>query len=178
MKYADRSREIRPSAEYAHLTAGVSLLWLGQLGEASRRLEEGIRETPASGLLRATQAILDFARKDAASFRARNASLAGAWPDSHPVSVLLKGLGEGLDDNVDGMEKRFLAFAAASQKRKLDVLGTGERRTASVNAYHMARALAQMGRKDAALTVLAEADRLHPGKQKVAKADAVLRKLL
>jgi tetratricopeptide (TPR) repeat protein len=177
VKYADRSRELRPSAEYAHLTAAVCLLWLGDYAEAGRRLDEGIRQAPDSGLLRATQALLDFARKDAVSYRARYVSLAPGWPVDHPVSILLRGLGEGLDGNLPGMEGRFTAFAASSARRSLASLNTGERRTASVNAYHMARALAQMGKAAAAKTLLAEAERLHPGKLKVAAADPLLKSI-
>ena len=175
VKFADRSRALRPSAEYAHLTAAVSLLWMGDYPEAARRLEEGIRESPASGLLRVTQALLDFAKQDAPAFRAHSATLLRSWPEDHPVSVLLKGLGEGIDGSPRQMEERFTAFAAGSGRRSLPSLSTGERRTASVNAYNMARALAQAGRLDAAKLLLAEAERLHPGKLNVAAADPLLR---
>jgi len=177
VRCADRARSLQPSAEYAHLTAGVCLTWLGDYPQATRRIEDGLRQAPASGLLRATLAVLQYTTGDGQGFRASLAGLKERWPEEHAVSLLLKGMEQDLGGSRALMRKTFLDFAAWSARRSMESLSTGERRTSSVNCYQMARILALKGDPDAARTLLAEAERLHAGKRQVARHDAVLKRL-
>lgn len=177
VRCADRARLLQPSAEYAHLTAGVCLTWLGDYAQATRRIEDGLRQAPGSGLLRATLAVLQYSAGDNDGFRASLAGLKERWPEEHAVSLLLKGIEFDLGGNRAGMRRTYLDFAAWSARRSMESLSTGERRTSSVNCYQMARLLAMKGDLEGARALLAEAERLHAGKLDVAKRDAVLKQL-
>jgi tetratricopeptide (TPR) repeat protein len=177
VRHADRGRALQPSAEYAHLTAGISLMWLGEYSEAAKRLEDGLRQTPGSGLLRATVAVLDYTVGDGQGFRTTLAGLKDRWPEEHAVSILLRGMESDLAGNRAGTRKTYLDYATWSGRRSLPSLSTGERRTSSVNCYQMARILCLKGEQDAARILLAEAERLHAGKLEVAAQDAVLKRL-
>jgi TolB-like protein len=175
--HADRARQLEPSADYAHLVAGLGLLWQGDLAEATRRVEEGLRQVPGSGLLLVTQALCDYARSDHAAFRSHARALSGRWATTHPVGVLLAGLEAGDRGQPGLMREDFLAFAQGNRSRASDSIPTQERRVLSVNAYHMARALAQGGQTAPARVLLDEAERMQGGKLKVAAQDPLLRSL-
>lgn len=175
--HADRARQLEPSADYAHLVAGLGLLWSGDLPGSAQRLEEGLRQVPGSGLLQLTRALCDFARGDHAAFRDHTRHFSGSWAEPHPIGVLLKGLQEGDAGRMSAMRDRFLAFAAKHHSRDEFSVPTSERRVISVNAYHMARALAQGGQPTAARTLLQLAEKMQPGKAKVAAQDPVLMNL-
>ena len=177
VQHADAARRLQPSAEYAHLTAGICLMWLGDYADAARRLEDGLRQTPGSGLLRATLGVLEYTVGDGHGFRSTVANLKDRWPEEHAVSILLRGMDSDLAGNPAGMRKTYLDYKTSSSRRSLLNMATGERRTSSVNCYQMARILALKGDHDAALELLAEAERLHPGKLRVAAQDPVLKQL-
>ena len=175
--HADRARQLEPTADYAHLVSALSLLWLGDLSASAQRLEEGLRQVPNSGLLQLTRALCDATRGDHPAFRTHTRNLAGSWSEPHPIGVLLLGLEDGMAGRVPVMRDRFLAFAEKQRKRDLTAIPTSERRIISVNAYHMARALAQAGQPSAALALLDVAERMQPGKARVAAQDPLLTKL-
>lgn len=177
VRCADRARLLQPSAEYAHLTAGICLTWLGDYPQATRRIEDGLRQAPGSGLLRATLAVLQYATGNGDGFRASLAGLKERWPEEHAVSLLLKGMEQDLAGNRPLMRRTYLDFATWSARRSMESLSTGERRTSSVNCYQMARILAMKGDPEAARTLLAEAERLHAGKLQVARQDSILKQL-
>lgn len=175
--HGDRARQLDPSADYHHLVSALALLWLGDLSRATQRIEEGLHEAPGSSLLQLTQAICDYARADQAAFRYHANALSTRWPPTHPVGVLLQGLDEGIGNHVPAMRDRFLAFAKSTQSRHLPSIPTSERRVISVNAYHMAHALAQGGQFPAARILLEEAERMQPGKFKIAAQDPMLKRV-
>ncbi len=175
--HADRARQLEPTADYAHLVSALSLLWLGDPSASAQRLEEGLHQVPSSGLLQLTRALCDFTRNDVAAFRNHTRNLSGSWAEPHPIGVLLLGLEDGLAGHVPAMKNRFLAFADKHSKRELTAIPTGERRIISVNAYHMARALAETGQPAAARTLLVVAERMQAGKARVATQDPLLMKL-
>jgi tetratricopeptide (TPR) repeat protein len=177
VRHADRARSLQPSAEYAHLTASICLTWLGEYSEAGRRVEDGLRQTPGSGLLRATLAVLDYTVGDGQGFRTTVAGLKDRWPEEHAVSLLLRGMESDLAGNREGMRKTYLDYSLWSGRRSLRSLSTGERRTSSVNCYQMARILSLKGFHEDAKVLLLEAERLHSGKLLVAKQDPVLKQL-
>lgn len=175
--HADRARQLEPSADYAHLVAGLSLLWSGDLPAADQRLEEGLRQVPNSGLLQLTRVLCDYAEGHEAAFHAHTRSLSGSWAEPHPIGVLLRGLDDGAAGRTQAMRDRFLAFAEKHRSREFPSVPTSERRVISVNAYHMARALAQGGHTSAALNLVDLAEKMQPGKARVATQDPLLAKL-
>jgi tetratricopeptide (TPR) repeat protein len=175
--HADRARQLEPSADYAHLVAGLSLLWSGDLATANQRLDEGLRQVPSSGLLQLTKALCDYTRGDPAAFRTHTRAFSGSWVEPHPIGVLLRGLNDGAAGRTQAMRDRFQAFAEKNRSRDLSSMPTSERRVISVNAYHMARALAQGGQPTAARSLLDLAEKMQPGKAKVASQDPLLMNL-
>lgn len=171
IRETDQATALQPSAEYAYICAGVCHLWLGEPGNARKRVEEGLSKVPASRLLRATLAMTNHAAGDQTGFRDTLRSLQGAWPEDHAVSILLKGLGEDLENRSEAMRVTFRDFLAGTQKKDWSTRPTGERRGVSVNLYHMARVVALRGDRPLAKALLDQAERLHPGKRKVALAD-------
>lgn len=171
LRHADEARRLQPSAEYAHLTAALSALWLGRDGDARIRLEEGLKQVPGSRLLAATQAILAHGLGDDRLLRRGLDLLKGAWPAEHPISVLLAGLAEAKP------EARWRAFLDAGRRGHWETRPLADRRTLSVNLYHMARIMARTGQRDLATDLLNEAERLHPGKRAVARRDPLLKAL-
>lgn len=168
LRHADEARRLQPSAEYAHLTAALSALWLGRDGDARIRLEDGLKQVPSSRLLAATQAILAHGQGDNRLLRRDLDVLKGAWPADHPISVLLAGLGE------KNPGVRWGAFLEAGRRTHWEARPLADRRTLSVNLYHMARILARAGSRELAQDLLKEAERLHPGKLAVARRDPLL----
>jgi tetratricopeptide (TPR) repeat protein/TolB-like protein len=174
--HADRARQLEPSADYAHLVSGLSLLWSGDLPDADQRLDDGLRQVPSSGLLQLTKALCDYTRGDPAAFRIHTRAFSGSWSEPHPIGVLLRGLNDGSAGRTLAMRDRFQAFAEKNRSRDLSSVPTSERRVISVNAYHMARALAQGGQSAAARSLLDLAEKMQPGKVKVASQDPLLMK--
>lgn len=170
VREADQASSLQPSAEYSYLTAGLSLLWLGRSDEARSRLESGLVQVPASRLIKLTLALLAHARGDAPSFRRYRGDLASAWPKGHVIQVLLAGLEADLAGSPLRARAAFLAEARRARGVDWKAKPASDRRGASVNLYHMARALAL--RKDpAAREILAVAEDLNPGKAAVAARD-------
>lgn len=173
---ADQASRLQPSAEYSYLTSGLSLLWLGRADEARGRLEAGLSQVPASKLLKLTLALTAHARGDAGAFTRLKAGLATAWPPGHIISVLLQGLDMDLQGSPARARALFLAEAGRARRTDWRAKPASDRRGASVNLYHMARALA-LHRDPAAREILAEAERLMPGKARVALKDPAFRNL-
>ncbi|MBL0313147.1 MAG: hypothetical protein IPP78_10640 [Holophagaceae bacterium] len=171
---ASAASALQPSAEYTYLTGGVSLLWLGRSGEARTRLEKGLEQVPSSKLLKLTLALAAHDLKDQKLFQRSTTDLQGAWPADHVISCLLEGLNKGMAGNKVAARSLYLGYL-----KKLKAPGNPippwERRSVSVNLYHMARILAQAGDKPAAQELLDEANRLNPGKKIVATKDPAFR---
>jgi len=140
-------------------------------------IQEGQKFNPDSRLLTLTRAILAHRQGDRATFDPLFARLETAWAEKHPVRILLTGLHEDLSGNMPAAKARYLAFLEFCQKVDWPLKTLGERRTASVNLYNMAELLARRGESAAARRLLEEAERLHPGKRRVALKDPVMKGL-
>jgi tetratricopeptide (TPR) repeat protein len=170
--HADLARKLQPSAEYAHLTASLTLLWLGRLEEADSKLLEGLQQVPTSRLLKLTRAVVADARSDEATLRRSASELRGLWPTDHPIGVLIQGL-----DKPEEAQRLFMAFESQCRARDWRNALVSDRRTAALNLLHMARVLAVHADKADAKKLLTTAEALHPGKLKIASQDPVLKKL-
>ena len=171
IREADQAIALQPSAEYAHLCASVSRLWLGIPSEAKAHAVSGLEQVPASRLLRATLALVCHAMGDRTAFREAHLPLQGAWPSDHVISILLHGLEADLDGHPEAMRGAFKDYLDRLQPQDWTNRPVGERRAVSVNLYHMARAVALRGDRPLASALLALAEKLHPGKRKVALLD-------
>jgi tetratricopeptide (TPR) repeat protein/TolB-like protein/predicted Ser/Thr protein kinase len=176
VREADQASALQSSAEYSYLTSGLSLLWLGRSDEARARLETGLVQVPASKLLKLTLALQAHARGDAGAFQRLRTDLASAWPRGHIIDVLLSGLQLDLAGAPGRMRGLFLAEASRARATPWSARPASDRRGASVNLYHMARALA-LRRDRAAWEILDEAERLNPGKARVAAKDPAFQAL-
>ncbi len=170
IREANAATALQPSAEYTYLTSGVSLLWLGRTKEAKVKLERGLGQVPSSNLLKVTLALVSHDLGDRGAFQRFTTELKGAWPPEHVISCLLRGLNKDLAGDKAGAKSEFIGYLKKLQTPG-DSISPAERRRVSVNLYHMARTLAQIGDKQAAKELLDEADRLHPGKKIVATKD-------
>lgn len=177
LRHAEEARRLQPSADYPHLTAALCLLWMGRVEEARTRLEQGLMQNPQARLLILTAAGVAHRSGDCAAFARHHRAIRDAWPAGNPVRELLEGLADDLAGQRNAARDRFLAFLATTRNRDWNGRPKGERRTTSVNLYHMAQAMALGGERDAARQLLEEAERLHPGKRKVASRDPLLRGL-
>lgn len=174
IRQADAASELQPSAEYTYLTSGVSLLWLGRPNDAKIRLEKGLQQVPSSKLLKATLALAACELQDRGLFQQLITELRGAWPVGHVIASLLEGLSKEMSGDRAGASKVFTGYLKKLQTPG-NVLPPWERRSVSVNLYHMARILAQAGDKTSAKDLLDEADRLNRGKKAVAAKDPAFR---
>ncbi|MBL0209757.1 MAG: protein kinase [Holophagaceae bacterium] len=174
IRQADAASALQPSAEYTYLTAGVSLLWLGRPGEARARLEQGLQQVPSSRLLKVTLALAARDLQDQKLFQRSIVGLRGAWPSGHVISCLLEGLGKEMAGDRKAARSLFMGYLGKVQSPGY-ALPPWERRSASVNLYHMGRVLAQAGDRSAAQQLLEEADRLNHGKKAVAGRDPAFR---
>lgn len=177
LRHADEARRLQPSADYPHLTAALCLLWSGQDREARVRVEEGLRRNPQGRLLLLTLASIAHRQGDRPTFDQCVLKLRGAWAPEQPARVLIEGLDEDMRGQTAAAAARFQAFLEASKARDWARRPIGERRTTSVNLYQMAEVMAFRGRMDMAKALLDEAERLHPGKRKVAARGVLLRSL-
>jgi tetratricopeptide (TPR) repeat protein/TolB-like protein len=177
VQHADEARRLQPAAEYPHLTAAISLLWLGREKEAGLRIQEGQKLNPEAKLLQVARAILAHRQGDQLAFDPLYARLRTAWTEHHPVRILLTGLHEDLSGKSPAAKVRFLAFLDDCKRVDWSLKTLGERRTTSVNLYHMAEVLGRHGDPAAARSLLDEAEKLHPGKRKVALKDPLLKSL-
>lgn len=163
--------QLKPSAEFAHVTAADDLVWLGRVGEADAQAKAGLVELPNSTVLRSILAFTRWEMGDKATAQATIQDLDGIWPAGSSNAVLLEGLGRDLQGDHSGMADLFRDYAARIRKEGIATRKHNERRVMSVNLYFMAEALAIRDRKPEALDLLDLADQLHPGKLQVAKMD-------
>ncbi|HEX9081161.1 MAG TPA: tetratricopeptide repeat protein, partial [Holophagaceae bacterium] len=175
LAHADRAIALRPAAEFAYVTAADALLWMGRPKEAEQRIRAGLNEVPNSNVLRSLLAVATWDEGDRATAAATLKDLAGAWPPDHSNTVLLDGLGQFLKSDVAGGLARYEAFREKVEATDLLTKKHNERRVLSVNLYFMARLAARLGNRPEAERLLDLADRLHPGKRQVAKADPAFR---
>ena len=171
LDHALKAIALKPTAEFAHVTAVDDLIWLGRLPEAETQIKEGLREMPASTVLRSLQAFTLWETGDKAGAQAALRDLDGVWPAGSSNAALLDGLARDLQGDTGAMADLFGAYAARLRQEGLGARKHNERRVISVNLYFMADALARRGRKAEALDLLQLADQLHPGKAKVAQMD-------
>lgn len=162
---------LKPTAEFAHVTAADDLIWLGRVGQADAQVKAGLQELPGSTVLRSLQAFTRWELGDKSGAQSALHSLDGIWPPGSSNAVLLEGLGRDLQGDPGGMADLFKAYAARIRQEGLAARKHNERRVMSVNLYFMAEALMKQGRKSEALDLLQLADQLHPGKAQVAKMD-------
>ncbi len=177
LRHNEEARRLQPKAEYPYLTSALCQAWLGREGEAKQCLEEGLRHNSESKLIRATLAFLAYRRGDRAEFLRLEREMGEAWPPGHSMTALLTGLREDLLRGPAALQSRFQGFLKTSQSQDWDRKNLAERRTTAVNLYHMAEAAALRGMKALALELVAEAERLHPGKRETAQKDPLLKSL-
>ncbi len=167
---ADRARQLEPQAEHTHLAAANALLWLDRLPEARQRVEEGLRATPSSALLHLTQAVIAHGQGDAGAFHRSVAGFPPRWQEDRFTFALVEALRQDLEG------RRQDALLTLRQVRgAAPPAGVGERRSASVNLYNMARSAVSWGDKDLGGALLALAEGFHHGKAKVAQQDPLLK---
>ncbi|HZU53337.1 MAG TPA: protein kinase [Holophagaceae bacterium] len=162
---------LKPTAEFAHVTAADDLIWLGRVGEADAQAKAGLVEIPSSTVLRSILAFTRWELGDKPGAQSTIHDLDGVWPAGSSNAVLLEGLGRDLQGDSGAMADLFKAYAARVRQEGLASRKHNERRVMSVNFYFMAEALMKRGRKPEALDLIQLADQLHPGKAQVAKMD-------
>ncbi len=175
LKHAERALALRPSMEFAYVTAVDCLLWLGRTQEAEARLRSALREIPGSNVIRSLMAYTAWDLNDRTAAETYLRELEGVWPADHSNTVLLAGVKEAVVGDRVAACARFEAYrqkiAAIDPAQKKH----NERRVVSVNLYFMARMVARIGDRTAARATLELADRLHPGKLRVAQKDPAFR---
>ena len=169
--HADRALALRPSVEFAYVTAADALLWMGRPQEAEARLRAGLREVPGSNVLRSLMVYAAWERRDRSTAEAYLHELDGVWPSAHSNTILLAGLRQAVAGDGAGARARYEAFRQQVAATDLATKKHNERRVLSVNLYFMARVTAALGDPAAARTMVELADRLHPGKLRVASQD-------
>ena len=175
LQHADRALALRPSAEFAYVTAADALLWMGRTQEAETRLRAGLREVPGSNVLRSLMAYGAWDLGDRATAEAYLKELEGTWPPEHSNTVLLAGVKQAVAGDGPGAIARFETFRQKLAASDLLAKKHNERRVLSVNLYFMARMVARLGDRNGAWAMVDLADRLHPGKLMVAKQDPTFR---
>ena len=175
LQHADRALALRPSAEYAYVTAADALLWMGRTQEAEARLRAGLREIPGSNVLRSLMAYTAWDRNDRPLAETYLRELEGAWPADHSNTVLLTGVKRAVAGDGTGARAGFEAYRQKLAVSDLSQRKHSERRVVSVNLYFMARMTARLGDRSGAQTIVELADRFHPGKLHVAKQDPAFR---
>jgi serine/threonine-protein kinase len=175
LQHADRAIALRPAAEYAYVTAADSLLWMGRTAEAQVRLKAGLREVPGSNVLRSLMAYAAWDLGDRETALGFIRELGGAWPPDHSSTLLLAGVKKAVEGDSAGAlalyedyRKRLLATDLAAKKHN-------EKRVLSLNLYFMARVAAKLGAAAEGGNLVDLAERLHPGKRRVAQQDPVFR---
>jgi eukaryotic-like serine/threonine-protein kinase len=175
LKHADRALALRPTVEFAYVTAADALLWMGRSTEAEVRLKAGLREVPSSNVLRSLLAYTAWDRQDRVAAEGYLKELEGAWPAGHSNTILLAGVKQAVSGDGAGARDRFDAFRQQLAASDLAAKKHNERRVLSVNLYFMARMVARLGDRAAALAMVELADRLHAGKLKVSSQDPAFR---
>ncbi len=175
LKHADRALALRPTVEFAYVTAADALLWMGRSTEAEARLKAGLREVPSSNVLRSLLAYTAWDRQDRLAAEGYLKELEGAWPAGHSNTILLAGVKQAVSGDGAGARIRFEAFRQQLAASDLAAKKHNEKRVLSVNLYFMARMVARLGDRAAALAMVELADRLHAGKLKVSKQDPAFR---
>ena len=173
--HADRALALRPSVEFAYVTAADALLWMGRPQEAEARLRAGLREVPGSNVLRSLMVYAAWERRDRSTAEAYLHELDGVWPPAHSNTILLAGLRQAVAGDSAGARARYEAFRQQVAATDLATKKHNERRVLSVNLYFMARVTAALGDPGAAKAMVELADRLHPGKLRVASQDPAFR---
>ena len=175
LQHADRALALRPAAEFAYVTAADVLLWMGRSQEAMVRLENGLREVPGSNVLRSLMAYAAWDSGDLRTAGSYLRELEGAWPPDHSNTVLLAGVKLAVDGEPTAARALFEAYRVKVAGSDLVTKKHNEKRVLSVNLYFMARMAAKLGDRAEGQALVALADRLHPGKQRVAQQDPVFR---
>jgi eukaryotic-like serine/threonine-protein kinase len=175
LQHADRALALRPTVEFAYVTAADALLWMGRSTEAEARLKAGLREVPSSNVLRSLLAYTAWDRHDRTAAESYLKELEGAWPGGHSNTILLAGVKQAVSGDGAGARARFDAFRQQLAATDLATKKHNEKRVLSVNLYFMARMVARLGDRPAALAMVELADRLHAGKLKVSQQDPAFR---
>ncbi|WP_243304691.1 serine/threonine-protein kinase [Geothrix oryzisoli] len=175
LQHADRAISLRPAAEYAYVTAADALLWMGRAQEAEIRLRAGLREVPNSNVLRSLMAYAAWEHQDFGTAEGYLRELEGAWPADHSNTLLLAGLKRALGGDTAGVLALFETYRQKLLASDLAAKKHNEKRVLSVNLYFMARIAAKLGAAVEARNLVDLADRLHPGKRRVAGQDPAFR---
>jgi len=175
LKHAERALALRPTVEFAYVTAADALLWMGRSQEAEARLRIALREVPGSNVIRSLMAYTAWDLNDRAAAETYLRELEGVWPPDHSNTVLLAGVKEAVAGERAAACARFEAYRQKIAATDPTLRKHNERRVVSVNLYFMARMVARLGDRAAAQAMLELADRMHPGKLRVAQKDPAFR---
>ncbi len=163
--------QLKPSAEFPYITCADALLWAGRRTEAEEWIRKGIVAVPGSRILKLLNAYAAMERKDLTEVIARSKELTPTWGPETGNGILLKALLPAVKGDRAEVASIFSAFLARQQAIDWSQHSYNERRVNSVVLYFMAHTLARMGDRTGAESLLDLADRLHPGKRKVASED-------
>ena len=130
---------------------------------------------PGSNVLRSLMVYTAWERRDRGTAEAYLRELEGVWPPAHSNTILLAGLRQAVAGDGAGAKARFEAFRQQVAAMDLATKKHNERRVLSVNLYFMARVTAALGDAGSAKAMVEQADRLHPGKLRVASQDPAFR---
>jgi hypothetical protein len=166
---------LRPAAEYAYVTAADALLWMGRSDEALLRLKAGLKEIPGSNVLRSLTAYAAWASGDRPTSLTLIRELEGAWPSDHSNTVLLAGLKRVAEGDPASARVLFETYRTKIASSDLAAKKHNEKRVLSVNLYFMAQMTAKLGDQAGGKVMVSLADRLHPGKLRVAQQDPAFR---
>lgn len=175
LQHADRAIALRPAAEYAYVTAVDVLLWMGRAAETEPRLRAALREVPGSNVLRSLTAYAAWDRGDRTVALNYIREVEGAWPADHSSTILMAGVKKAVEGDSAGALALFENYRRKLAASDLASKKHNEKRVLSLNLYFMARAAAKQGGAAEARDLVDLADRLHPGKRRVAQRDPVFR---
>jgi tetratricopeptide (TPR) repeat protein len=173
--HADRALALRPAAEFAYVTATDALLWMGRTDEALQRLKKGLQEIPGSNVLRSLMAYAAWDKGDNQTASVYLKALEGTWPPDHSNTVLLTGIKRAVEGDAASVRAQFEAYRQKIAGGDLASKKHNEKRVLSVNFYFMARVMAKLGDQAEAKALVDLAERLHPGKRRVALQDPAFR---
>lgn len=173
--FSEKAVQLKPTAEFAYITAADSLFWLGRPSEAEGWVRKGLTQSPSSPILKGLAAYAAAERRDPAEVEKWQVELRGAWPEASATAVFVRGLGPLSRRDLPALQAAWLPYLQKLQSEDLGLKGYNEKRATSVNAYFMARVLSSLGDRANAQALLELSERLHPGKKLVAAKDPAFR---
>lgn len=173
--FSEKAIQLRPTAEFAYITAADSCFWLGRTAEGEAWVRKGLAQSPSSPILKGLAAYAAAERKDGDEVQKWQSELRNAWPETSATAVFVGGLGALAKRDLPALQAAWLPYLQRLQGEDLSHKGYNERRAISVNTYFMARVLTAQGDRVNGAALLELAERLHAGKKQVAAKDPAFR---